>query len=42
MIKSRAILKKANITLGKGAIICSSNNLSAIDSETLIIPIWAI
>ena len=42
MIKSRTILKKANITLGKGAIICSSNKLSAIDSETLIIPIWAI
>ena len=42
MIKSRVILKKANIALGKGAIICSSSNLSAIDSETLIIPIWAI
>ena len=42
MLKSRELLKKANIALGKGAIICSSSSLSAVDSETLIIPIWAI
>ena len=42
MLKSKEILKKANIPIGQGAIICSSDNISALDKETLIIPIWCI
>ena len=42
MLKSKEILKKANIPIGQWAIIFSSDNISALDKETLIIPIWCI
>lgn len=40
MIKSFNILKKSLIPLGTGAILCTKENISAINSENLIIPIF--
>ena len=42
MIKAFNILKKSMIPLGFGAIICSYNNISMLDNNTMIIPIWSI
>lgn len=42
MIKAFNILKKSLIPLGFGAIICSYNNISMLDNNTMIIPIWSI
>ena len=42
MIKSFDILKKSAIKVGEGAIICMKDNLTALDRDTLIIPIWCI
>ena len=36
------ILKKADVKVGEGAIICLKSKLSALDSKTLIIPVWYI
>ncbi len=36
------VLKKANAKTGEGAIICLKGKLSALDSKTLIIPVWYI
>ena len=36
------ILKKADVKAGEGAIICLKSKLSALDSKTLIIPVWYI
>ena len=40
MVKNFDILKKSTIPVGQGAIICAKDNLSALDSQTLLIPIW--
>lgn len=40
MIKSFDILKKSLVPVGQGAIICMKDKLTALDSNTLIIPIW--
>ena len=42
MTKSFDVLKKAEIKLGQGAIICMKEKLSALDKDTLIIPVWYI
>lgn len=42
MIKSFDILKKSAIKVGEGAIICMKDNLTALDRDTLIVPIWCI
>lgn len=42
MIKNFDVLKKAEIKLGQGAIICMKDKLSALDKDTLIIPVWYI
>ena len=36
------VLDKATVPRGTGAIICMREELSAIDSNTLIVPIWMI
>lgn len=38
MIKSFNILSKAQLPVGQGAIICMKDNISALNSDTLIIP----
>lgn len=40
MIKSFDILKKSLLPVGQGAIICMKDKLTALDSNTLIIPVW--
>lgn len=42
MISSFDILRKATIPTGKGAILCMRENLSALNSDNYIIPIWSI
>lgn len=36
------LLDKGSVPRGKGAILCMKDGLSAIDSESYIVPIWAI
>ena len=36
------LLYKGSVPRGKGAILCMKNGLTAIDSESFIVPIWAI
>ena len=36
------LLDKGSVPRGKGAILCMKNELTAIDSENFIVPIWAI
>ena len=36
------LLDKGSVKRGKGAILCMKDQLSALDSQSLIIPIWAI
>lgn len=42
MIKNFEVLKKSTIPTGQGAIICMKDKLSAINNETLIVPVWYI
>ena len=42
MTKNFAVLNKTTIDIGQGAIICMKDSLSALDSNTLLIPIWII
>lgn len=42
MIKNFDVLKKANLKIGKGAIICMKDELSALDSDNYIIPVWCV
>jgi len=42
MVKSFDILKKSSLPVGQGAIICMKDTISALDKDTLIIPIWCI
>lgn len=42
MTKNFEILKKSGQKVGTGAIICMKDKLSALDKETLIIPVWYI
>lgn len=36
------VIDKASLERGTGAILCTSDRLSAFDSENLIVPVWAI
>ena len=40
MVKTFSLLNKAEVKLGTGAIICMKESLTALDTNTLIIPIW--
>lgn len=42
MVKSFDILRKAKINVGEGAVICMKDNLTALDKNTLVIPVWYI
>lgn len=42
LIRVFGILNKSPLTLGTGAILCMAEQLSAIDRENLIVPIWMI
>lgn len=42
MTKNFDILKKSRVNVGQGAIICMKDNLSALDKNTLVIPVWCI
>lgn len=42
MTKNFDVLKKAEVKIGQGAIICMKDKLSALDANTLIIPVWYI
>jgi predicted AAA+ superfamily ATPase len=42
LARTFSILDKASLPRGTGAIICTKQELSAINSDTLIIPIWTI
>ena len=42
LIKAFNILDKGSVPRGKGAVLCMRNELSAINADNLIIPIWMI
>lgn len=42
MIKNFDILRKSEIEVGQGAIICMKDGLTALNKDTLIIPVWCI
>lgn len=42
IVKAFSIFERASIPIGEGAIICMREQLSAIDSNHFIIPIWYI
>lgn len=42
MIKNFDVLNKAEIKVGQGAIICLKDQLTALDKNTLVIPVWCI
>lgn len=39
MVKNFSVLDRSSVPRGKGALICASEKVSALDSETLIIPV---
>lgn len=41
-IKTFDLLNRANLIRSKGAIICIKSELSAIDRENFIVPVWLI
>ena len=42
LVNAFKVLDKATVPRGKGAIVCMREELSAIDGDNLIIPIWCI
>lgn len=42
LVKAFNILNKGSVPKGKGAIICMRSELSAIDSDNYIVPVWMI
>lgn len=42
MVTGFDVLKKTAIPTGKGAVICLKENFTALDKDTLVIPIWMI
>ena len=42
IIKTFSVLDKSSVPRGKGAIICMRSELSAVNSENLIVPVWMI
>ena len=39
MVKAFDVLKKSNLPVGMGAVICAKDNLTALDASTFVIPI---
>jgi predicted AAA+ superfamily ATPase len=37
-----SVLDKASVPRGAGAVICTKNELSAVDEKTYILPVWAV
>ena len=42
MVKNFEILNKSSLPVGLGAIICMKDSVTALDSKTLIIPVWCL
>ena len=42
MIKNFDVLKKSSVNIGQGAIICLKDQLSALNANNLLIPVWMI
>ena len=42
MVKNFEILRKSSLPVGLGAIICMKDSITALDSKTLIIPVWCL
>ncbi|MCD8200567.1 MAG: ATP-binding protein [Clostridia bacterium] len=42
MISNFSVLRKSSVPTGLGAVVCMSDSLSALDGDTLVIPVWAI
>ena len=42
MVKNFEILSKSSLPVGLGAIVCMKNSITALDSKTLIIPVWCL
>ena len=42
MTSSFNVLEKASLPVGTGAVICLKENFTALDSHTLIVPVWVI
>lgn len=42
MISGFDVLKKASIPMGMGGIICLKEKFTALDKDTLVIPVWTI
>jgi len=42
MTSSFDVLKKAALPVGMGAVICLKESLTALDGNTLVIPVWTI
>ncbi len=42
MVKNFEILSKSSLPVGLGAIVCMKDSITALDSKTLIIPVWCL
>jgi len=42
LVSSFKVLDKASVPRGTGAVVCTRNELSALDKGTMIVPVWAI
>lgn len=42
MVKNFEILNKSSLPVGLGAIVCMKDSITALDSKTLIIPVWCL
>ena len=42
IVKAFEILDKGNVPRGTGAVICMRSELSAVNSQNLIVPVWMI
>ena len=42
LVKAFEVLDKGSVPRGKGAVLCMRSELSAVDSDNFIIPIWMI
>ncbi len=42
MTRNFGVLKNTQVPLGTGAIICMKSNITALNSDTLVVPVWCI
>ena len=42
MVKNFDVLRKSSVPVGQGAIICLKDRLTALDRDTLVVPVWAL